>query len=72
MWASANDIAWDQFDFASKREETTYLDFRYGIGLGLRYNTPVGPIRLDYGVPLKPDMQTDRNGTLYFSLGQIF
>jgi len=72
VWESASDIDIDQFDFISKREETTFLDFRYGVGLGLRYNTPIGPIRLDYGVPLKPDVNTDRNGTLYFSLGQIF
>jgi outer membrane translocation and assembly module TamA len=47
-------------------------DFRYGIGLGIRYNTPIGPIRVDFGYPLKPDIYTDENGTFYFSLGQIF
>ena len=25
-------------------------DMRYGIGLGLRYNLPIGPIGIDYGV----------------------
>jgi translocation and assembly module TamA len=44
---------------------------RWGAGLGLRYATPVGPLRLDVGVPV------DRQGVddpfqLYLSLGQAF
>ena len=29
-------------------------DLRYGIGAGLRYNLPIGPVRLDYGVNPSP------------------
>jgi outer membrane translocation and assembly module TamA len=46
-------------------------DYRYGVGLGIRYNTPIGPIRLDWGYPLKPDGESS-GGRLYLSLGQIF
>src|SRR5439155_21659040 len=28
-------------------------EMRYSYGLGLRYPTPVGPVRLDMGLPLK-------------------
>ncbi len=44
---------------------------RYGAGLGLRYETPVGPLRLDYGFKLdrRPGEST---GELHFTLGQAF
>ena len=29
-------------------------DLRNGIGAGLRYNLPIGPVRLDYGVNPSP------------------
>ncbi|MBI4831878.1 MAG: outer membrane protein assembly factor BamA [Candidatus Lindowbacteria bacterium] len=40
-----------------------------GVGVGLR--TPVGPIRLDYGVPLNPD-DDQGNGRVHFSTGISF
>ncbi len=72
VWDSAADVHGNDFRLTSDASETTVNDMRYGIGLGIRYNTPVGPIRLDYGYPLKPDLQTGKNGSWYFTLGQIF
>ncbi|QPD00345.1 BamA/TamA family outer membrane protein [Qipengyuania soli] len=49
-------------------------DFRYvkyGAGLGLRYATGFGPIRIDVGVPLNPDPE-DSSVAVYVSLGQAF
>lgn len=49
-------------------------DFRfvkYGAGVGLRYNTGFGPIRVDVGVPLNPDPD-DAPVAVYVSLGQAF
>jgi outer membrane protein insertion porin family len=44
-------------------------DFIAGWGPGIRLNTPLGPIRLDYGMPLtKPD----GGGILHFSIGHAF
>ncbi len=40
-------------------------------GLGLRYNTPIGPIRLDYGYKLKPYQGTSRY-KIYVNIGQAF
>jgi outer membrane translocation and assembly module TamA len=46
-------------------------DFRYGVGLGLRYNLPVGPIRLDYGVNPSPK-EGEAMGAFHFSFGVAF
>jgi len=44
---------------------------RYGTGIGIRYDTPVGPLRLDYGVNLDP-IPGESRGVLHFTLGQAF
>ncbi len=44
---------------------------QYAAGGGLRYFSPVGPIRVDVGVPLNP-RRGDDNFIVYFSIGQAF
>ncbi len=45
----------------------------YGAGGGLRFLTPVGPFRVDYGFKLGSMRQAGRKiGELYLSLGQAF
>ena len=51
-------------------------DFRPGqikasVGLGVRYNTPIGPIHLDYGRKLDPQAN-EASGRFHFSIGQAF
>lgn len=43
----------------------------YSVGLGVRYNTVVGPVRLEYGHNLNP-RELDPSGTLHFSIGFPF
>ncbi len=45
--------------------------FRYGAGLGLRYHSNFGPIRIDVGTPINPQ-QGDTPITVFVSLGQAF
>jgi outer membrane protein assembly factor BamA len=54
-------------------------DLRYAIGAGLRYATPIGPIRFDYGYQLNPIPNLVVNGEanyriwrMHFSIGQAF
>jgi translocation and assembly module TamA len=42
-----------------------------GTGLGVRYFTPIGPVRLDFGVPLDK-RRSDDAFQVYISLGQAF
>lgn len=45
---------------------------RWGTGLGFRYFTPVGPLRLDIGFPLNRKTGLDKKFQIYISLGQSF
>ena len=54
-------------------------NLRYAIGPGLRYLTPLGPIRLDFGYQLNPEPGLTVNGSpqtrqwrVHFSIGQAF
>ncbi len=42
------------------------------VGLGLRYHTPVGPLRLDIALPLNRRPHLDPSFQVYFSIGQAF
>jgi translocation and assembly module TamA len=44
---------------------------RVGAGPGLRYFSPIGPLRLDIGFPLNP-RNSDDTWQLYISIGQAF
>jgi outer membrane protein insertion porin family len=54
-------------------------DLRYAIGPGLRYQTPIGPIRFDFGYQLNPipglvvnGRPQQRRWRIHFSIGQAF
>ena len=60
---------------------TAYLDtvpdfseqeMLYGTGLGLRYYTAIGPVRLDVAVPLNKREGVDSDYQIYVSIGQSF
>ena len=46
-------------------------NLKYTTGLGLRYDTPVGPLRVDYGVKLNKE-PGESVGEIHFSVGQAF
>ena len=46
-------------------------DFKFTTGLGLRYNTPVGPVRIDYGHKLEKE-RGESSGEIHFSIGHAF
>lgn len=45
--------------------------FRFGAGLGVRYHSSFGPIRVDVGTPINPQ-RGDARVTVFVSLGQAF
>ncbi|MGA0325950.1 MAG: outer membrane protein assembly factor BamA [Limisphaerales bacterium] len=44
----------------------TYND---NFGFGVRMNLPIGPLRLDYGIPMTTDEQNDGSGRFNFGVG---
>jgi outer membrane translocation and assembly module TamA len=51
-------------------------DITHTAGFGLRYQTPLGPVRLDFGFNLKPRVQLDgqkeERVQVFFTLGNPF
>lgn len=48
-----------------------FSDVRFGAGIGVRYLTPLGPLRVDVGVPLNR-RPTDPSFGIYAGIGQAF
>ncbi|MGE0006391.1 MAG: autotransporter assembly complex family protein [Parvibaculaceae bacterium] len=61
------------FDMGAAFEDEVpdFSGLRYAAGLGLRYYTSIGPIRLDGAIPLNPRDDDDGYG-IYVSVGQAF
>ena len=61
----------DAGNLLSRAEDAGLDNLRYGVGLGLRYQLPIGPLRLDYGV--NPDRRPgEAFGAFHFSFGFAF
>jgi outer membrane protein insertion porin family len=64
-------LFWDSLATTVEANQTGSASFLHSSGLGLRYRTPLGPVRLEYGRNLNP-RPTDPQGTLLFSIGFPF
>lgn len=72
VWRNIDEVQGSDFRLTAPPEDVTTADYRYSVGIGLRYNTPIGPVRLDYGWPIKQDNVLDDSGRIHLTLGQIF
>ncbi len=52
------------------QDESMDFDLYKSVGAGIRWNSPMGPLRLEYGYPL--DDLKDNDGQFEFSVGQSF
>ena len=42
------------------------------VGIGLRLDLPIGPVRIDYGIPIQSDQFNDSSGKFNFNIGYQF
>jgi len=69
----------DAGNVIDKDQKFRFSDLKFGYGVGLRFNTPVGLLRVDYGIPgstlltATPRQPNSlRGGRWYFGIGHIF
>ncbi len=72
VWSDYRQIKLSAFGHAWQREDYSELDVAYSVGTGLRFRTPVGPLRLDYGLKVGRDHRSAGRGEWHLSLGQAF
>lgn len=63
---------WDFGNVYGDRTPQLSEKFLHSVGLGIRYYTPVGPLRLDVAVPLNRRKDIDDKFQVYVSVGQSF
>lgn len=61
----------DAGNVISQAVDFGFEDMRYAVGGGLRYNLPIGAIRLDYGLNPSP-RQGEAQGAFHFAIGVAF
>jgi len=71
LWDDIGVAAFVDAGSASTANFPDFEDIGVGVGIGARYRTPVGPIRLDIAVPLDPP-PGDSDFGIYVALGQAF
>lgn len=64
-------VFFDALGTAAKLADYPMSERLYALGMGVRYQTLVGPIRVEYGRNLRP-RAGDPSGTLHFSVGFPF
>ncbi len=63
------------FDYGNSFNETSQLfdTMLTSYGFGIRWASPIGPLRLEYGIPINPRPDIDsKSGRLEFSFGTMF
>lgn len=63
-------VAFADAGYVSEGSFSGPSDWHAGAGLGVRYDTPIGPLRLDVGYPVAGS--TGRGFQLYLGIGQAF
>ncbi|MFA5287036.1 MAG: BamA/TamA family outer membrane protein, partial [Candidatus Omnitrophota bacterium] len=68
VWEKLGDIC------SSRDTDTNTGGFKSSFGLGLRIKTPIGPIMLDYGIPMNkaPGEDSKSSGRFHFSVSNSF
>ena len=72
VWKLTGAIFLDGGQVGNRSSDVNFNEWKYSSGGGLRFQTPVGPIRLDYGYKLNRDQADNSPWRFHFSLGESF
>jgi outer membrane protein insertion porin family len=64
-------VFWDVGNVIFRREDIGFKNYSHGLGAGVRYDLPIGPIRLDWGWNPNPK-EDERDWALHLSVGFAF
>jgi outer membrane protein insertion porin family len=62
-------VFYDIGNVAANAYDFKFSDFDDDYGVGLRLNLPIGPLRLDYGIPIHHDKDNGSSGRFQFGVG---
>ena len=65
-------LFFDTGDVYSESEDIDLGNLRESVGFGFRWYSPMGPIRLEYGIILDPETGQDSTGKWEFTMGTAF
>jgi len=71
VWGDIGAVAFVDAGSVGTSSAPDFSNLRFGAGLGVRYHTPIGPIRADVAVPLVKQPNSSSFG-LYVGIGQAF
>ena len=73
-WQKSTVVGGRKINTPDRHNASKFSDLKKGVGVGIRLNTPIGPLRFDYGWPLDPEEKGGQKtgGKFYFSFGQTF
>ena len=73
-WQNVTTVNGKKVYSPNRKDANGFKDLKKGVGIGVRLNTPIGPLRFDYGWPLDPEEKGGKKtgGKFYFSFGQTF
>jgi len=60
------------YQFNPHKESNGSAGMNQDVGIGVRLDLPIGPVRIDYGIPLTSDRFNDSSGKFNFNIGYQF
>ncbi len=60
------------YEFTAKKGANGSGGLNQDVGIGVRLDLPIGPVRIDYGIPLQADRFNDSGGKFNFNIGYQF
>ena len=65
-------VAFFDYGNAFNEKDKMFSTMLMSYGGGIRWSSPIGPLRLEYGIPINPRDIDSRSGRFEFSIGSLF